>query len=436
MADPTVKCPNCGKPVPLTKALTQQIEDTLRKQLDREAKAREKELQANFKEELELELQNARDETSKAAAKQSSRELEALTGKLTEANQREKALRDDFQAKLDIERKALEKEAAKQAEESMATKLTQLRRTNRDKNKKIRELEDQASDLEKKEVNLSKREDAIESELERKTNRARKDEREEVSKQFARTIQELELERDTVSAELRQKLAEANAKLDQRSQQLKGEIVEIEFERLLAETCPEDVIDPVKKGKRGADIIQKVMSPSGRHSGTIIWETKNAKNWAKTWVSKLRTDQRRAKADIAVLVSKVFPKDIEPSLGQKNGVWIADYTVVPGLALALRQSLIDLYRLQRTADATEEMEILYAYLISKDFRQRVEAIVDAFNGMRENLDKEKSAMELSWARRERHIAEITKNVAGMIGDIQAITSAFPPIKRLELPPPD
>lgn len=436
MADPTIKCPNCGQRIPLTKALTQPIEDSLRKQLDREAETREKQLTNDFKDQLELKLQKARDETSKAAAVKAAREINVVTKELSELQKREEALRADFNSKLDIERKIIEAAAAKHAEDSMAEKLANLRKSSREKNKRIKELENEAAELEKREDAVTRREEDIETTVKREITHARKEAREETAKEFTRKIKELELERDLVSADLKEKLAEANAKLDQRSQQLKGELVEIEFEKLLAETCPEDEFEPVKKGKRGADIVQRVISPSGRHAGIIIWETKNAKNWANTWVSKLRKDQRRLKADVAVLVSKVFPKRLEPSLGQEDGIWIADYTVVPGLALALRQNLIEIYRLQRNADATEEMEILHRYLISKDFRQRVEAIVDAFKGMREDLEKEKAAMELSWAKRDMHIAEITRNVAGMVGDIQAITPAFPPIKRLELPSPD
>ncbi|MBI3682423.1 MAG: DUF2130 domain-containing protein [Acidobacteria bacterium] len=73
--------------------------------------------------------------------------------------------------------------------------------------------------------------------------------------------------------------------------------------------------------------------------------------------------------------------------------------------------------------------------MSTEFRHRVEAIVEAFVTMRDDLHKEKQATEKNWAKREKHLDLVLLNVSGMVGEIQAITPSFPRIKRLELPPP-
>lgn len=36
--------------------------------------------------------------------------------------------------------------------------------------------------------------------------------------------------------------------------------------------------------------------------GALLWEAKRAKNWAPAWISKLKADQREARAELAVLV--------------------------------------------------------------------------------------------------------------------------------------
>lgn len=436
MADPTIKCPQCGHEVPVTRALTQQIEESLREEFKLESRVREEELSASFAEKIELETTKAKEEATEAANRLASQELEDVNEQLAEAKQKEETLRANFDAAVKSELAGLQEKAKLEAEGAVVDKMNRLRKTSTERGRRIKALEGQADELKIREQAVELKETKIDAKIKQAVERAQREAHNQSSKQFASEIRDLKLEHNKVVVDLQHKLTEANVRLDQRSQQLKGEIIENEFERILAKTCPEDEIEPVKKGKRGADIIQRVISPSGHHCGTIIWETKNTKNWAKTWITKLRSDQRRMKADVAVLVSKAMPKDFDSNLGQIQGIWVADYSVVAGLALALRQNLIELYRLLRSAEAKEEMEVLYNYLISKDFRHRVEAMVDAFRGMREDLEKEKASTERSWAKRERQISQVTRNVAGMIGDIQAIMPAFPPIKRLELPPPD
>ena len=137
---------------------------------------------------------------------------------------------------------------------------------------------------------------------------------------------------------------------------------------------------------------------------------------------------------MAVLVSSVLPKDIRGGFGQYSGVWITDFPLVPGLAAALRANLIEVARIRGTAQGRpEKMELLYQYLMSTEFRQRVEAIVEAFQTMKEDLDKEKQATQKGWAKREKNLELVLQGVSGMVGDIQAIAPAFPKIRRLELP---
>jgi len=80
----------------------------------------------------------------------------------------------------------------------------------------------------------------------------------------------------------------------------------------------------------------------------------------------------------------------------------------------------------------EKLELLYRYLSGVEFRQRVEAVVDAFTAMRRDLDAERRAAERQWARRAKQIDAVTFNIAGMYGDLQGMV-ALPPIRSLELP---
>ena len=72
-------------------------------------------------------------------------------------------------------------------------------------------------------------------------------------------------------AELNKQIADAKKmneelqrKLTSGSQQLHGEVLELELESLLGRAFPLDAIEPVPKGKRGADVVQVVKLPLAR----------------------------------------------------------------------------------------------------------------------------------------------------------------------------
>jgi Uncharacterized protein conserved in bacteria len=129
-----------------------------------------------------------------------------------------------------------------------------------------------------------------------------------------------------------------------------------------------------------------------------------------------------------------LPKGITRS-GNLDGVWVTDFQSAIGIATALRALLIEVYQ-ARTAlvGKNEKMEIIYKYLSGSEFRQRVEAIVESFVAMKEDLEAEKRAMEKAWAKREKQIQRVVQNTAGMYGDLQGIIGAsLPEIKILQLP---
>ena len=138
---------------------------------------------------------------------------------------------------------------------------------------------------------------------------------------------------------------------------------------------PFDLIEPVNPGIKGADVLQKVHSPTGQECGTLVWESKNTKNWNDKWISKLKDDQRQIKAAAAILVSVVLP-DVISHFGSVEGVWVTDFHSAVGVATILRESLIQVSVARHAAEGkNEKMEMLYSYLSGTDFKQRVEPIV-------------------------------------------------------------
>lgn len=226
------------------------------------------------------------------------------------------------------------------------------------------------------------------------------------------------------------------AKIQQGSQQAQGETLELEIESKLKSEFPADKITEVKKGQRGADVLQEVVDRLGRSCGLILWESKNAQ-WSNDWIEKLREDQRQAKADLAVLISVNLPKGIE-SFVYREGIWIVGWKHFIPLSWALRFNLVSLYHERQSSEGKDEkMKILYQYLTGTEFKHRVEGIVEAFSNLQEELEKEKRYFNIKWARQEKEIRKVIDHTHGMYGDLQGVIGkSLPEIKTLELPSGD
>ena len=97
---------------------------------------------------------------------------------------------------------------------------------------------------------------------------------------------------------------------DQGSTQLQGEVQELALEKLLQAAFPFDLVEPIGKGVRGADCTMTVRNSSGQECGKIIYESKRTKNFEADWVDKLKSDMRQQGAQVAILVTRVMPRDM------------------------------------------------------------------------------------------------------------------------------
>lgn len=242
------------------------------------------------------------------------------------------------------------------------------------------------------------------------------------------------LEQDKLIRELRKQIDNLKHKAETGSQELQGEVLELDLEERLRANFYSDKLKPVPKGVSGADILQEVYDHRDRYCGAIIWETKRWKKWRDVWIEKLKHDQRTANADVAVLLTKTLPPNCE-RFRQVNDVWVTNYACAIDLAIVLRNSLVEMATAKRaTAGKHSKMADLHDYLISANFRSRVEAIVETFVSMKDDLDQEKRAYEKIWKKRERQIAKIISNISCIAGDLEGVAdSSMLQIKSLELP---
>lgn len=257
-------------------------------------------------------------------------------------------------------------------------------------------------------------------------------------------VRQQEQERSTLEkAELQKKiddmaakLAEASAKANQGSQQLQGEVLELAIEDGLRRYFPFDTIAEVKKGQRGGDVLQHVVTRTGQAAGSILWETKRAKDWSAQWIPKLKEDMRATGAAVGILVTMpgVVPREWPAGalFAPCEDVWVTQTVTAFGVAEALRMALIDLHR-QRSVSAGkgEKMEALYDYLTSPQFAHKLKAVYETFRRMREELESEKNVTTQRWARREKQLQAGVVQLLGIGGDIQGLAQQDMPLLELE-----
>jgi len=372
MPDQTIKCPECGYEFELDEALRAQIEGSLRTEFE------------------------------------------------TKAEEKAKKIAEQVKAKV----------LAEQSEQTRA-----LQEELEEKNKKISEANRKELEFLKKQRELEEKGEQLELEIERKLSEERKKISEEASKKAAEEQQLKMREKDDQLAAMKKQIDELKRKAEVGSQEAQGEALEEELQEYLERTFPYDKFEEVKKGARGADVIQIVHNSTGKECGKILWESKNTKDFHKSWIEKLKKDQQEAKADIAVMMSVALPAGID-SFDMYDAVWVTDYKSLKGLAKAIRQGLVEIARQKLITTGQDSIkDILYQYITGQEFAMRIRAVVEAFQRMNIELDKEKRAMTKIWNSREKQISTVIENVAGIHGSIEGLVGnqkALPEIKTLSL----
>jgi len=412
--EPTLHCPNCNHEIKLTESLAAPLLEETRQRFQEQLAAKDAEVAKKTEA-----LRNEQDAIAKAREQiehQVAQRLTAERGQLiaVEAKKAREAVARDLQTK-NVETAELRK-----ALDVNNLKLAEAQQAHADFLRKQRELESAQRELD---LTVEKRVQASVNEIRAKA----KQESDEAARLKV-------LEKDQTIESMTRTIEELRRKAEQGSQQSQGEVFELELEELLRGKFPMDAIELVAKGELGADVVQQVNGSIGQPAGMILWESKHTKAWSDGWLAKLREDQRRCGADVALIVSHALPKHIE-HFDLIDGVWVAHPRCALAVAVALRQSLIEISssRLVQQGQQTK-MEQAYHYLTGNKFRQRVEAVVEKFNDMREDLDKERKFMGRQWAKRETQIVAVIESTVGMVGDLQAIAGkAMPEIASLDTP---
>lgn len=404
MTDPTITCPNCGTDIKLTESLAAPLIAATKKEY--EAKLSEKTVDIAKRE--------------KAVGAQA-KALEEAQNKL------DQQVADQVATQLQKDRARIAVEESKKAQRAAATDLEQkdkeladLQVVLKQRNEKLAEAQKAEVDFRKKQRELDDAKRELELTVEKRVQECLEVVRHKAVQDAEESLKLKVAEKEQTIASMSRQIEDLKRRSEQGSQQLQGEVQELELETSLRAKFPFDAIDPVPKGEFGGDVLQRVMSPGGQSCGVILWESKRTRNWSDGWLAKLRDDQRAAKADLSVIVSQAMPKDIE-TFDIRDGVWVAHPRCIVPIATVLRDLLMQVSTARQIAVGQQtKTELIYQYLTGPRFRQRVEAIVEAFSSMQEDLDKEKKAIMKQWAKRETQIDNVMKATVGMYGDLQGI----------------
>ncbi|MFQ5735509.1 MAG: DUF2130 domain-containing protein [Thermodesulfobacteriota bacterium] len=406
MPDQTITCPYCNREIPLTETLSRQMRESVRKEFEQDARARE------------TELKKREDELGRRA-----REIEEA----------KKTAEETIARRMAVEKARIAAQEEKKARQGVQGELQGLRERMAEKEKEAEQARNFEIELRRERQKFEDDKKRFELDVQRRLDAEREKIKSQAIEIFSEEHRLKDSEKDKKINDMLKTIEELKRKGEQGSMQTQGEVLEEELEELLKARFPVDVIEPVPKGIRGADILQRIYTRSGQSCGTIVWELKRTKLWSDDWISKLKDDQREVRAEMAVLVSEALPKDIT-TFRQVDGVWVSAIPFAVSLAEALRLGLIDVAKARVSAEGKgEKMETMYNYLCGPEFRQKVEAIVEGFRAMKEDLEKEKKFFIKNWAKREKQIERVVLNTVRMYGDMQGIIGAsLPELASLEL----
>ena len=418
MTEPTITCPNCKTEIRLTESLAAPLIAATRKQFEEQLSQKDAEVAKREEgiREKEKQIIEAKRNLDEQVADQVAAQLKAERVQVIAEESKKAKLAGAAELDAKVRELSEMQEILKVRDE----KLAEAQKAQAELIKKQRELDDAKRELE---LTVEKRvQDGLNEVRLLAKNQAEEEQKFKV------------MEKEQTIAAMQKQIEDLKRRAEQGSQQLQGEVQELELENLLRAKFPFDAIEAVAKGEFGGDLLQKVVSQGGQASGTILWEAKRTKNWSDGWLVKLREDQRTAKAEIAVIVSQVLPKGVE-SFDVVDGVWVTHPRAALPVATILRHTLLQVNMARQVSEGQQtKTEMVYQYLTGPRFKQRIEAIVEAFSTMQEDLDRERKAIMKQWAKREEQIERVMGATVGMYGDLQGIAGkSLQEIEGLELP---
>ena len=382
------------------------------------------------------------------------KQKEATAKAIREAVKEEREKHEEQSRK---EAEQLREQLHKKIDEEKSEELKVLQEELQKKSNEVKEMNKQKAEISKLQREKEEMEDKLRTDMQIKFDEQLKFEREKLQQQASerqkreqeglekaraeikkQTESDFELklrEKEILLSEARQqaehhqRIAEDTKRaLERGSQELQGEALELTVEDFLRRTFPSDDIVEVRKGQKGADIVMRVRTNTGKEAGVIVFECKRTQDFGGEWIEKIKNDLHRVDTEdstvpkVPVIITVSMPKD-NKEFHNRGGVWICPHTNFKGLALVLRNSLIQINDTKLSQQGIEtKMSFLYNYITSPDFKVRMESIANSFRKIKQYINKQKDDNEKSWKKQEAELDQAMSHAYSIGGNVMSIAT--------------
>jgi hypothetical protein len=380
----TITCPSCQSDINVEDVLTKRIE-------------------AEFQQKLNIERQQLQQKTQELAEK-------------------EETIAQQVQSLVHKEKEALTLKVKNQLAEESASELNLLKKEVQEKSTLVSKLKAQEGDLLKEKRQLEEREAGLQAEVEKQLISERAVLETQIKERLQNESDQKLKEKDLLINQLSGKVNDMKLKMEQGSMQVQGEAQELIIAENLAGLYPFDLIHEIKTGANGADVSQTVRNNYGQVCGSILYESKNTKSFSESWITKLKEDMLREKAEIGVIITRAMPDNIKDFTAKETNIYVCSLESYKALSSVLRNAILTTNEVRLVQqNQGEKTTMLYNYLLGAEFKQQLQVVHDTFVEMHDQLQKDKKQAIAGFSKREKQIDKIMLNLAAIAGNINGIS---------------
>ncbi len=285
----------------------------------------------------------------------------------------------------------------------------------------------------------------------REVEQARKEVENRLEKEVARNVRlsareneakleklQAERERDKVryeanSAKLQGQLDDLSRKLEKQSGEQLGSEAELDLFTELRHAFPDDKIERIGRGVKGADIVHEVMDGT-KVVGRIIYESKNTLNWQNGFIAQAKKYQTQYETPHVLIVTRVFPSK-EKGLCVVKEIPVVERRTAVALATVIREGVIEIAKLRLSGKFHDEKsQELFEYIVGDKFCTRFREMAENIASLREQQQKARTWHENAWQAESKIHERIEGRHREVDAQIRAIVRGSSRGEKLKVAP--
>ena len=341
-----------------------------------------------------------------------------------------KKLREEYNDRLTAEREMARQRAERHVQRELRSVEERAQRAEQEKERELRKLQKDYAErlsserenarrqaernVKKQLLDAEKRVNEAEGRRQKEVQQVRQEFKTQLGKEVAKTVQlaternEAELEKlqaarendrvrhERESAMLQGKLDDMSRKLEKQSGERLGNEAELDLYSELRRAFPNDKIERIGRGVKGADIIQQVMDGT-KIAGRIVYESKNTLGWNKGFIAQAKKYQTQYETPHVMIVTRSFPEKQQKGLCVVNDIPVVEKAMVVSLATVIRDGVIEIAKLRLSGGLRDvKSQELFDYIVGDRFGTRFREIAEGIALLRVQQQKERTWHENAW----------------------------------------